>query len=41
MRARAAQLGTLKSFLRPVIVEPVLAGLEAIDDRVARARVVF
>jgi hypothetical protein len=41
MRAGAAQLGTLKSFSRSVIVEPVLAGLEAIDDRVARGRVML
>src|SRR5579863_7362388 len=41
MRARAGQLRTLKSFARSVIVEPVLAGLEAIDDRVARGRVML
>jgi len=41
MRPRAGQLRTLKSFLRPVIVEPVLTGLEAVDDRVARGRVVL
>ena len=35
MRARAAQLRAVKSFLGSVIVEPVLAGLEAIDDGVA------
>jgi hypothetical protein len=41
MRAGAGQFRTLKSFSRPVIVEPVLAGLEAVDDRVARARVML
>src|ERR1700689_433036 len=41
MRARAGQLRTLKSFSRPVIVEPLLAGLEAVDDLGARARVML
>jgi hypothetical protein len=40
MGARAAQLRTFKGFLCSVIVEPVLAGLEAINDRVARGGVV-
>src|ERR1700691_631932 len=41
MRAGAGHFRTLKSVSRPVIVEPVLAGLEAIDDRVARRRVML
>ena len=41
MRARAVKLRTLKGFSRSVIVEPVFAGFEAIDDRVARGRVVL
>jgi hypothetical protein len=41
MRARAGQFRTLKSFSRAVIVEPVLAGFEAVDDRVAGARVML
>ena len=41
MRSRARQLGALKSFLRSVVVEPLLAGLEAVDDRVAGGRVVL
>jgi hypothetical protein len=41
MRARAAQPRTLKSLSRSVIVEPVFAGLEAVDDRVARGRVML
>jgi hypothetical protein len=41
MRAGVAQLRALKGFSRSVIVEPVLAGLEAIDDRMARGRVVL
>jgi hypothetical protein len=41
MRARAGQLRTLESFSRSVIVEPVLAGLEAVDDRVARGGVML
>jgi hypothetical protein len=41
MRARAVQRRTLKGFSRSVIVEPVFAGLEAIDDRVARGRIVL
>jgi hypothetical protein len=41
MRARAGQLRTLKGFLRPVVVKPVLAWFEAIDDRVARGGVVL
>jgi hypothetical protein len=41
MRARAGQLRTLKSLSRSVIVEPVLAGLEAIDDGVAGCRVML
>src|ERR1700727_3329494 len=35
MRVRTGQLRTVKSFLRSVIIEPILAGLEAVDDRVA------
>ena len=41
MRARIGQLRSVKSFSRSVIVEPVFAGLKAIDDRVARGRVVL
>jgi hypothetical protein len=41
MRARTAQLRTLKGFSCSVIVEPVLARLEAINDRVARGGVVL
>jgi len=41
MRVGARQLRTLKSFSRSVVVEPVLAGLEAIDDRVAGRGVVL
>src|SRR6202046_2890970 len=35
MRVRTGQLRTVKSFLGSVIIEPILAGLEAVDDRVA------
>ena len=35
MRVRTGQLRTVKSFLRSVVVEPIFAGLEAVDDRVA------
>jgi hypothetical protein len=41
VRARAAQLRTFKGFSRSVIVEPFLAGLEAINDRVARGGIVL
>ena len=41
MRARTLQPGTLKGFSSSVIVEPFLAGFEAVDDRVARGGIVL
>ncbi len=41
MRVRAGQLGTVKSFSRSIVVEPILPRLEAIDDRMAGFRAVL
>jgi hypothetical protein len=41
MRVRAGQGGAFEGFLRSVIVEPVLARLEAIDNRMAGGCVVL
>lgn len=34
---RRRQLGSIRELIGPVVVEPVLAGLETLNDRVTRA----
>src|SRR5579863_6108427 len=41
MRLRGVKLRTVEEFLRTIVIKPMLAGLEARDDRVTRSGVVF